>query len=557
MLVELRVCNLGVFEDVSIAFSAGMSALTGETGAGKTLIVDAIALLAGRPTDPLVVRPGASEALVEGRFTLSGRPGMDPEANEVVVSRVVPTTGRSRSYVDGRMVSASALSDVVRNLVEINGQHAFAYLLSPQVQRELFDQASAIDTVRQRDLRREVAKLRSALESLGADPVARERETDLLRYQLQEIDSACVEDPDEETSLRAEQESLADAAGTVDAARALREALVGDGGSAERVGDAIALAGSRPALSSIAARLAAASEEIVDCAGEARLLAENLEANPERLDAVGQRLGLLAALRRKYGPTLAEVVAYRERIRSQLHELHSRDELISTYREHLETAERDLRAEDRRVLQARRDAAPWFASLVEDQLAGLALQRARFGVEVVSDTGKQVVTWLFAANPGQPLLPLSKVASGGELSRVLLATRLAVARASGGSVAQLTGPETLIFDEVDAGVGGQAAASVGEALAELASNRQVLVVTHLAQVAAFADHQVVVTKDIVASGDGDLTKASASLLDDDGRVVELARMLSGQPDSATARSHARELLDTSRDGPARRGGHGP
>lgn len=553
MLVELRVRNLGVFEDASITFDAGMSALTGETGAGKTLIVDAIALLAGGPADPVAVRPGAAEALVEGRFVLPEHPGTDAEPGEVVVTRVVPTSGRSRSYVDARMVSVSTLSDVVRGLVEINGQHGFAYLLSAGVQRDLFDRACSVDTSRQRELRREVAKIRSTLEGLGADPVAREREMDLLGYQLQEIDSAGIDDPDEERSLRAEQESLADVAGTVEAARALREALVGDGGSAERLGDAIALAGPRPALASIAARLAGVAEEIADCAADARLLAENLEANPDRLDALGERLGLLWALRRKYGPTLADVVTYRERIRSQLYDLHSRDALIASHRERLEALERYLRAENRRVLEARREAAPAFASLVESQLATLALQRARFGVDVESGAGRQSVTWLFAANPGQAMLPLSKVASGGELARVLLATRLAVARASGAGGAELSGPETLIFDEVDAGVGGQAAAAVGEALAELAERRQVLVVTHLAQVAAFADHQVAVTKQIVAHGDGGLTKASASLLDDDGRVVELARMLSGQPESRTARSHARELLDASRGAPPTRG----
>ncbi len=550
MLVELRVRNFGVFEDASITFDAGMSSLTGETGAGKTLIVDAIALLAGGPADPALVRPGASEALVEGRFTLPGQPGVDGEAGEVIVSRVVPAGGRSRSYVDGRMVSASTLSDLVRSLVEINGQHAFAYLLSPHVQRDLFDQACAVDTARQRELRREVAKLRSALEGLGADPVSTEREIDLLSYQLQEIDSARVADPDEETSLRAEQESLADTSGTVDAARAIREALAGDGGSAERLGEAIALAGSRPALAPIAARLAAASEELADCAAEARRLAETLEANPERLDAIGERLGVLAQLRRKYGPTLAEVVAYREKIRSRLDELRSLDGLIASRREQLEALVRDLRAEDRRVLEARRQGAPGFASLVESQLAALALQRARFGVDVASEAGRQVVTWLFAANPGQVMLPLSKVASGGELARVLLATRLAVARASQGSGAELSGPETLIFDEVDAGVGGRAAASVGAALAELAAGRQVLVVTHLAQVAAFADRHVAVTKEVVAGSDGEVTKASASILDYESRVVELARMLSGRPDSASARNHARELLEASRVGPA-------
>jgi len=551
VLVELRVRNIGVFEDASITFAPGMTALTGETGAGKTLIVDAIALLAGGPSDPAVVRPGAAEALVEGRFVLPGRPGAD--ADEVVVSRVVPIAGRSRSYVDTRMVSASTLSDVVRSLVEINGQHGFAYLLSAQVQRDLFDEACSVDTARQRELRREVTRLRSTLEGLGADPVAREREMDLLGYQLQEIDSAHIDDLDEEVSLRAEQESLADVAGTVDAARALREALVGDGGSAERVGDAIALAGSRPALASIAARLAGVSEEIADCAADARLLAENLEANPERLDALGERLGLLAALRRKYGPTLAEVVAYRERIRSQLEELHTRDGLIASHRERLDALERDLRKQDQLVLEARREAAPVFSSLVESQLAALALQRARFGVDVASGAGRQAVTWLFAANPGQAMLPLSKVASGGELARVLLATRLAIARASGAGGAELSGPQTLIFDEVDAGVGGHAAVSVGEALAELAAGRQVLVVTHLAQVAAFGDHQVVVAKQIVAEGAGDLTKASALLLDEEDRVVELARMLSGQPESAAARTHARELLDARRREPSGRG----
>ena len=574
MLVELRVRNLGVIEDETIVFGPGLSALTGETGAGKTLLVDAIVLLAGGASDPALVRPGAQETLVEGRFvrrTASGgdsggdrqrdRQGND---DEVVVSRVVPSAGRSRCYVDGRMVSAASLGEVVRELVEINGQHGFHYLLSAQVQRDILDQAGQVDTGPSRALRREITRLRGVLADLGGDPTSRARQVDLLRYQLVEIDRMEIEDPDEEAALLAEQETLADATGTIEAAQRIHEVLAGDGGSIEGIGAAIALANGRPALSELRVRLDALQDEVADCAGRARRVAESLEADPGRLAQVGERLAKLGDLRRKYGATLSEVLNYAEDVRSQIDELASHDETIRLHQELLAKAEADLREADRRVLEARRSIAPELGRAVEAELAALALPRARFNVEV-SETGDGTpVTWMFAANPGQALMPLAKVASGGELARVMLATRIAIGRAlrstsaaAGGSgagppsppIVEDNGPETLVFDEVDAGVGGEAAAAVGGALAELSKDRQVLVVTHLAQVAAFADLQVAVVKHVVETPEGEQAVARASAVEDQQRVVELARMLSGQPDSPSARLHAEDLLHSKRRSP--------
>ena len=560
MLVELRVRNLGVIEDETIVFGPGLSALTGETGAGKTLLVDAIVLLAGGASDPALVRQGAQETLVEGRFVRHTASGA---VHEIVVSRVVPSAGRSRCYVEGRMVSAAALGDVVRELVEINGQHGFHYLLSAEVQRDILDQAGHVEAGPNRVLRREIARLRGLLAEPGGDPTTRARQVDLLRYQLGEIERMGIEDPDEEVALLAEQETLADATGTIEAAQRVHEALAGDGGSNEAIGAAIALASGHPALSELEARLDTLQDEVADCASHARRIAESLEADPGRLAQVGERLAKLGDLRRKYGATLAEVLDYAKKVRCQIDELASLDETVRLHQELLAKAVEDLREADRRVLVARRSAAPELGRSVEAELTALALPRARFNIEV-SETGDGTpVTWMFAANPGQVPMPLTKVASGGELARVMLATRIAIGRAlrsagasgvtgapgsaDGASAGEeVTGPETLVFDEVDAGVGGEAAAAVGAALAELSKDRQVLVVTHLAQVAAFADQQVAVVKDVVETPDGEQAIARASAVEDQRRVVELARMLSGQPDSPSARRHAEDLLRSKR-----------
>lgn len=599
MLVELRVTGLGVIEDQAILLGPGLTALTGETGAGKTLLVDAISLLTGAPSDPSLVAPGATEAVIEGRF--EGAPaglltsGPDGEAaadgasqpgqadgasqpgqsdgasealpaagGEVILTRVVPATGRGRCYIDGRMASAAQLARIGRALVDIHGQHAHQSLLSPAAQRNALDRAGGIDTTEVATWRRRVRELTAARDDLGGDPRERARQLDLLSYQLREIDSAGLDDPDEDRALMEEEELLADAAGLVETAGAAWDALAGEGGVIERLGEVVSATSSRRPLSELHDRLAAVQEEITDVAGTARRISESVEDDPERLAAIGERRRALTELRRKYGGTLEEVISYRDELRSRVEELSSHDQRAAELEADLDRANKELAAALERLWDARRSAAPGLARAVEERLRELAMPRARFDIQVGSDPAQETVTWLLAANPGQPLLPLARVASGGELSRAMLATRLVMGPAGGAGgddqggtdgreVAIEGGPLTLVFDEVDAGIGGEAAVAVGRALGSLGRRHQVLVVTHLAQVAAFASTQLSVAKEVVSADGAERTVATAAALTGDARIVELARMLSGRPGSESARRHAEELLaaaDTEEPGTA-------
>jgi DNA repair protein RecN (Recombination protein N) len=551
MLSELRVSRLGVIEDATIVLAPGMTVLTGETGAGKTLVVDAIHLLLGGQPDPSLVRPGAEEAVVEGRFAPGGSAGA-----ELILTRVIPASGRSRGYVDGRMVSAARLADTGRELVDIHGQHAHQSLLSPAAQRDALDRFGSITTTEVEEALRRVRGIRAELASLGGDQRSRLRELDMLRFQVDEIDAARLEDPDEEDSLRRDQEVLADAAGTRLAASQASEALTGDDSMSDRLGEVVALLGRRPALGDLHERLHVLQDELSDISALCRAVAETFEDDPARLAAIGARLQLLSDLRRKYGESLAEVIAYGEEVRRRVAELASYEKRAADLDEQLLESDAALQAQIEALWARRRKVAPALAARVQERLNGLAMPKARFEIHVTDQPGRDEVAWLLGANPGEPVLPLTKVASGGELSRTMLAARLAVGPSNGSGEG---GPDTLVFDEVDAGVGGEAAVAVGEALAALAASSQVLVVTHLAQVAACADHQLVVTKDI----DGERTVTTVKAVEGAERLVELSRMLSGSPDSATARRHAEELLDRRRavdrrerrkqSGPDRRG----
>ncbi|HET9077495.1 MAG TPA: DNA repair protein RecN [Acidimicrobiales bacterium] len=575
MLVELRVSQLGVIDDVTVVLEGGLTALTGETGAGKTLIVDAIQLLTGGPADPALVRPGAREALVEGRFSRAapGPPrasgdgggageddgdgdgeGDDDGDGEVILTRVVPASGRSRCYINGRMVPVAQLSELGRSLVDIHGQHAAQSLLSAAVQRDTLDAAAALDTTEVEDRRRRVRELRAAQATLGGDARARARELDLLSYQLREIEAADIADPEEDRTLLKEEEALADTAGLVEAAGAAWQALAGEDGVVERLGAVVTATSTRRPLGELHRRLAGLQEDLADAAGEARMLAESVEGDPDRLDRIGERRRVLTEMRRKYGGSLAEVIAYRKQLRSSVAELLSHDERAAAIEADLARAEEELTAARKRLWEARRAAAPDLSRQIETELRQLAMPRARFEVEVGPDPRHDSVTWLFGANPGEPMLPLTKVASGGELARAMLAARLVMGRRVAGTDparAGAVGPATLVFDEVDAGIGGEAASAVGRALAAIGADHQVLVVTHLAQVAAFAARQVAVTKEVARAEDGgERTVARVEAVDGPDRVVELARMMSGRPDSDSARRHAEELLDGS-DRPGR------
>jgi len=519
VLDELAVTDLGVIAELSLVLGAGMTALTGETGAGKTLVVEAIELLVGGRADPLVVRPGADQAVVEGRFHTAD--------DEVVLRRVVPREGRSRAYVDGRLATVAELAEVGRRLVDLHGQHAHQSLLATAVQRHALDRFGGTDLEPLRRARKELAVLDERLAALGGDERERAREIDLLRYQLAELDAAGLTGPDEDEALDAEEDLLADALAHREAAEAAVAALTTDGGAGEAVATALGAIDDRAPFADAERRLRAVSAELTDLSSELRSLGESIEDDPARLAAIRERRHLLRDLRRKYGDTLVEVLAFRDSAAGRLAELEARDANAATLDAERAAAIEAVLTAERQVGHARRAAAPELARAVQANLIDLALARARLDIEVGADPGDEVIFRL-AANPGSPPLPLAKVASGGELARTMLALRLVLSEA----------PGTLVFDEVDAGVGGEAALAVGRSLAALGSDHQVLVVTHLPQVAAFADAQVVVAKHV----EGEVTATTTTVLDPAARVVEVSRMLSGSPDSATARRHAEELL---------------
>jgi DNA repair protein RecN (Recombination protein N) len=532
-LVELAVRDLGVIAELRLVLGAGMTAVTGETGAGKTMVVDAIELLVGGRADPLLVRTGAEEAWVEGRFV---RPDPDGggEPVEVVVARAVPRSGRSRAYIDGRLATAGELAALGEALVDLHGQHAHQSLLHAGAQRAALDRFGDVDLGPLRAARYDVQLVVDKLTALGGDERARARELDLVRYQVEELDAAALEGPDEDERLEAEEDALADATAHREAAAAALAALTGDGeataSAADAVGAAVAAVSGRGPFRDAEGRLRAVAAELTDVAAELRSAGEGIDEDPERLEWVRERRQLLRDLRRKYGDTLDEVIAEGDRLRARLAELEDHDRRAAELDSALVEARKVEAAAAAVVAGARRAAAPGLAERIQANLAELAMPKARVAVEVRGDDPGDDVEILLAANPGTPPLPLAKVASGGELARTMLALRLVLTGA----------PPTLVFDEVDAGIGGSAALAVGRSLARLADIHQVLVVTHLPQVAAYADGQVRVAKE----SDDAATVSRAALLDDEERVVELSRMLSGQPDSEAARTHAADLLAT-------------
>jgi DNA repair protein RecN (Recombination protein N) len=533
-LVELRVRGLGVIDDVTVELGPGMTALTGETGAGKTLLVEALGLLLGGRADPAVVRAGVDEAVVEGRFDQGadgGSPDGDDPDGEILLARSVVRGGRSRAWIDGRMASIGTLAEAAAGLIELHGQHQHRSLVHSDAQRHALDTFAGIDLGDLQVARRQLRVLTDESEALGGDARQRAREVDLLQYQIDEIDGAAVEDGGEDGRLELEEDRLSAAASHRQAATEALAALAGmdETGAVDRLAEASGALAGRPPLASLEVRVRSAMAELTDLATELRAVVEQWEDDPERLEQIRSRRQLLHQLERKYGDDLDEVLAFAAGARERMALIAEDERRALVLDGEIDGARVVLGAAEQAVAAARREAAPRLAEQIRATLSGLAMPAVRFDVAAEGDGPADQVTFLLGANPGEPLQPLAKVASGGELARTMLAIRLAITDA----------PGVMVFDEVDAGVGGTAATAVGTALARLGRHGQVLVVTHLAQVAAQADQQVEVRK----SEESGRTRSEVATLDDDGRVIELSRMLSGRPDSASARRHARELLD--------------
>ena len=519
MLQELRIENLGVIEQVNLVLEGGLIALTGETGAGKTMIVEAISLLVGERADTSVIRSGATEATVEGRFVVGDE--------ELIITRVVPADGRSRAYINGRLATVAQLSEVGARLVDLHGQHAHQSLLGAAEQRAAVDAFGGIDLTALEAARSRVTEIDAALATLGGDERQRAREIDLLSFQVEEIDGAAIQSPAEDDQLRNEEELLAHANSMRESLWAAINVLSDEDGAVDRLGDAMSRLGQRDAFESFVARLRGLQNEVGELSSELRSMADDIEEDPQRLNAVRERINLLSELKRKYGDQLADVLDYVQTTRERLAELVGYEERAAKLESDREHALTELGKQQAAVAKARKSAAGPLAEACQKHLRKLAMPNAVVAIDVQGEAGEQV-TFLLSANPGSHPLPLTKVASGGELARTMLALRLVLTE----------GPSTLVFDEVDAGIGGEAAVAVGAALGEIAERHQVFVVTHLAQVAANAGLHLRVEKSVRKGA----TFASVVGLSDADRVGEIARMLSGATDDPAALAHATSLL---------------
>jgi DNA repair protein RecN (Recombination protein N) len=548
VLLELRVENLLLIERAELRLGPGLNVLTGETGAGKTMLAHALDLLLGGRPRPGIVRPGAAEAWVEGVFELPGAlrgelgERLPADADEVVLARRVSAEGRSRAYVCGRSATVGDLRELGGELVAFYGQHEHRRLTLASAQLDLLDAfAGAEHLARRRACAAAHARVRELEASLGGlreRAGARDRELDLLEYELAEIEEAAPSEA-EESELLAERGRLRHLEALRAASLGAAEAIdpgdegpspVGALAAAERGLDAVA--GVDPALDPLTERLRALAVEAGDLAGELRRYGEGLEGEPGRLEAVEERLAALDRLKRKHGGTVAAVLEHAERCRARRDELANAEVALEEAAAALERA-RGERADHAAALRAgRAEAAPRLAAGVRERLAELAMEGAAFDVALAErepgPAGADAVELLIAPNPGVPAAPLREIASGGELSRVMLAL-LGTAN-DGGAAA-------LVFDEVDAGVGGQTARAVGEQLRALGAGRQVVCITHLPQIASLATRHFSIAKDTSVEP----ARTTVAQLGEREVVTELVRMLGADDADLAARRHAQEL----------------
>ncbi len=576
MLEELRITSLGVIEETVLEAAPGLTVITGETGAGKTMVVTALGLLLGGRADSGAVRSGARTARVEGVVNVErASPGLAARVEELggeiedgrlLIARQISAEGRSRAFAGGVSVPASVLADLVDPMVAVHGQSDQHRLLKPSAQREALDRFAgrkALEALaRFSTLHRRLRETEADRDEVVRTARERAREADLLRFGLEEIEAVAPE-PGEDAALAAEETRLGFADTLRTAAVQAREEL----SSEEGAPDALAavstarklLEGVRehdPEVSALAERLAEVSYLLSDVAADVSSYSAGVDTDPARLAAVSERRAALTSLTRKYGETIDEVLDWARRGAERLLLLDDTEGHIAELTGRVEGLRAELADVGAELSSLRQQAAVRLAETVTDELTSLAMPHARLAVDVrqtpsdaglaVGDrtlafgsTGIDEVEILLAANKGSEPRPLGRGASGGELSRVMLAIEVALAE---------TNPvPTFVFDEVDAGVGGKAAVEVGRRLAMLARHAQVFVVTHLPQVAAFADRHHVVRK----SSDGVVTTSGLVTLDEAERVRELSRMLAGLEDSETALAHAQELLEAAQESRSR------
>jgi DNA repair protein RecN (Recombination protein N) len=564
VLAELRLENYAVIDNVVVEFAAGLNLLTGETGAGKSILIDALSLLLGEKASTEVIRAGAERAVVSGVFESEGSTlgaieeilesnGLDTEGAALIVRREIAPGGKGRVFINNQPATVAVLKQMAARLAVIHAQNESIANFDAAARQELLDAYAGIDLEAVAESFTNWKRIRVRIAELERDEQDRMRLLDLWTFQSREIEEAGLQ-PGEDERLETEKRVLANAEKIYSAAATAFDLLYeGNASTSSSLRAAQKhveeLVRYEPRLQEALAALESARIGIEDVGATLRDYAGGIQASPERLAELEDRLALLDRLKRKYGPTLAETIAFGQDVRRKLAEMENKDELLRELRAHLSAAAEDYRKAARSVSRKRAEAGRKLEKLVEAEINDLAM-RASFRIAVEENEGEEhwgvsginQVAYRIATNAGETMRPLEQIASGGELSRVMLALKASVeagAKKSGVGRAFLPAQQrTLVFDEMDSGIGGRAAEAVGRKLKTLAKGNQVLCVTHLPQIATFADHHYMIEK----RETGGRTKTTVRLITGEERTEEVARMLSGAKLTETSRKHAEQMI---------------
>ncbi|MGD0800420.1 MAG: DNA repair protein RecN [Terracidiphilus sp.] len=560
MLVELRAENYAVIDHAIASFGPGLNLLTGETGAGKSILVDALALLMGGKSSVDVVRHGADKAVVSCVFesthnaeTILEENGIDSGGNDVILRREILSTGKGRVFVNNQPATVAVLRQLAPELALVHAQSESLSSFDQGQQRALLDRFGGLATENVAEAHARWREASTKLDDLLQGEQDRLRMVDLWSYQSKEIDAAHLASGEDE-ALETEKRVLANAEKLYAAAMGAFEQLYEGGASAEAALRAALrnveeLARFDARFTDAALQLASVRATTSEIGASLRDYAEAINASPERLAEIEDRLALLDRLKRKYGKTIEEVIAFGEEVARKLAEVEDRDEILKTLRADLAVAAKAYQTAASGLSAERQAAAAKLAKLAEAQINSLAM-KVKFEVAVTAAAeenhwtanGWDTVEYRIATNPGEPLKPLHEIASGGEMSRVMLALKVSVEEGAAKPKKKQPTPRTLVFDEIDIGIGGRAAEAVGQKLKSLSRGQQVLCVTHLPQIAAFADQHFLIDK---RESDG-RTRIKVSLLDDQARTQEVARMVSGAKVTETSLQHAAQMIAGSR-----------
>ncbi len=564
MLLELRAENYAVIDHATAGFGPGLNLLTGETGAGKSILVDALALLMGQKASSGIVRHGADRAVLScvfqstaGAELILEANGIDVDGDEVILRREILADGKGRVYVNNQPATVAVLRALAPELALVHAQSETLSGFDPGQQRLLLDRFGGISAEAVAEAFARWREIQNRLAELEKDEQDRLRLADLWSFQAREIQSAAPE-AGEDQALETERRVLMNAEKLHVAATAVTNALYEGDASAESTLQTAQknleeLARYDGAFAESVQQIASARAMVEDVSATVRDYAERIDASPERLAEIEDRLALLDRLKRKYGAGLADVIAFGEEAARKLAEIENRDEIVKELRADLAKAGDAYRIAARALTAERTAAAKKLEKLAEAQINDLAM-KARFAIAVAAAEdpsawtahGWDAVECRIATNPGEPMQPLDQIASGGEMSRVLLALKVSVEDgAARGRAKKAQVPRTLVFDEIDIGIGGRAAEAVGQKLKALSRAQQVLCITHLPQIAAFADQHLLVEKHETQRRGDSRTRTSIRLLTAQERAEEIARMISGATVTETSLRHAEQMLKSS------------